>query len=150
MATKIVMILAVVIALASVAVARDYPVTVVRVVDGDTVDVVVDLGLGVSKAERVRLVGVFAPERGETGSKETAERLAAALRCPVAGGLTLRTTQDSRDKYGRLLGRFLCGEVDINAAVMEGRTAEGKGAERKATDDRRPTTEDRGTEGSEK
>lgn len=109
------------------AVARDYPVTVTRVVDGDTVDVQIDLGLGVSKSERVRLTDVFAAERNEAGGREATDRLAAALRCAVAGGLTLRTDRDGRDKYGRLLGQFWCGDRNLNLVLNQQAAPAGKG-----------------------
>jgi len=107
--------------------ARDYPVEVVRVVDGDTVDVSVDLGLGVTKAERVRLVGVYAAELHESGGDAAREYLVLALRCPAGSVLTLRTDHDSRDKYGRLLGVFMCGAENVNERVDKNLGKQGKG-----------------------
>lgn len=92
--------------------AREYPCEVMRVVDGDTVDVQVDMGLGIHKIERVRLLGVWAKERNENGGPEATRKLAELLQCSTT--LILRTNADKRDKYGRLLGEILCGDTNIN------------------------------------
>ena len=114
-------------AVCGLGVARDYPVEVTRVVDGDTVDCRVDLGLGVTKAERVRLVGVYAAEPHEPGGDAAREGLEKALRCPAGERLTLRTTDDARDKYGRLLGVFLCGTNNVNERIDAALGKQGKG-----------------------
>jgi endonuclease YncB( thermonuclease family) len=71
---------------------------VTRVVDGDTVDVRLDGG----RAERVRVLGIDTPERGDCGSAA-----ATAATRQLAGGrhvtLVGDATQDTRDRYGRLL-----------------------------------------------
>ncbi len=72
--------------------------TVARVVDGDTVSVRLDGG----GLERVRLIGIDTPERGEcyAGRATGAARaLAGGRRVELAGD----ATQDARDRYGRLL-----------------------------------------------
>ena len=77
---------------------RLYPV--VKVADGDTVTVVID---GVR--ERVRLLGIDAPELGSPGEcfgRESADR-AAALLTGTSVQLIADDTQDDRDRYGRLL-----------------------------------------------
>ena len=43
---------------------------IVRVVDGDTVDVIIDLGFSLTKKERVRLAGIDAPESRTTDLEE--------------------------------------------------------------------------------
>ena len=77
---------------------RLYPV--VKVADGDTVTVVID---GVR--QRVRLLGIDAPELGSPGEcfgRESADR-AAALLTGTSVQLIADDTQDDRDRYGRLL-----------------------------------------------
>ena len=48
----------------------EYNCKIVRVVDGDTVDVVIDLGFNLSKKERVRLAGIDSPESRTRDAKE--------------------------------------------------------------------------------
>ena len=82
-----------------------------RVVDGDTIDVVVDGVL-----ERVRLVGIDAPERGECGADEAARLLAGLL---DAGEIRLESDTSDRDTFGRLLRYVWAGEVFVNEMLVE-------------------------------
>lgn len=84
-------------------------VTVIRWVDGDTVDLriaaVRDFGFrfryALSFEDRFRLYGINTPERGQPGWAEaTAECNALA---PAGSGVLVRTHMDDRDKYGRWL-----------------------------------------------
>lgn len=78
-----------------------YPRSIVRrVVDADTLDVTLDLGMEVSMRARVRLAGVDAPERG-TVAGNLADRFVRDL-LPAGGEVTVISHE--RDKYGRLLG----------------------------------------------
>lgn len=79
-----------------------YRATVARVVDGDTVDLTVDLGLRITTHLRVRLLGINAPERGKPGG----DAATAALRTwlPSGASVTVQTFKDPGDKYGRWLG----------------------------------------------
>ena len=52
-----------------------YKATVYNVVDGDTVDVNVDLGFKVYTKQRVRLNGIDTPERGQPGYQEAGNKL---------------------------------------------------------------------------
>ena len=96
-----------------------YRCRVVRVVDGDTVDVVVDLGFGVHKSERVRLADVDTPERGDPLWGEATQYTRAWLETHSADGLTLRSTKP-RDKYGRYLAHIGSGRdaVTLNEALI--------------------------------
>jgi micrococcal nuclease len=103
-----------------------------RVVDGDTVDVVIDLGFYLYKKERVRLSGIDAPEIRTRDSEEKVlgydatnwleNRLKDASE--RSGDIFIRTELDgSFGKYGRLLGWIYIGgsEVSINEEmVLEG------------------------------
>ena len=76
-----------------------YNATILGVVDGDTFDAMVDLGLRVFRKERFRVYGINAPERGKLGWDRAKEDLSNLL----AGKSTKRiaTFRDHRDKYGR-------------------------------------------------
>jgi micrococcal nuclease len=80
-----------------------------NVVDGDTIDVVLDLGFNILYAQRVRLAGIDTPESRTTDLAEKALGIEAKeyLKKKLAGAKTvvIRTEKlDSSEKYGRILG----------------------------------------------
>lgn len=79
-----------------------YRATVTKVVDGDTVDVDLDLGVHVVlHSERLRLRHVNAPEHGTAAGDAATKRLRELL--PVGTRVYVRTELDRTEKYGRLL-----------------------------------------------
>ena len=105
----------------------EYRAKVIKVVDGDTVDVDIDLGFGVwLKDERVRIMGIDTPESRTRDKVEKKFGLAAKARLKELLGATpiLKTQvgkggEDMKGKFGRILGDFLtedgkkCGELLI-------------------------------------
>lgn len=93
---------------------------VVRVVDGDTVDVVIDLGFSLTKKERVRLAGIDAPESRTTDLEEKELGLDAKefleRRLGDCPNLKVKTEKDG--KYGRMLGWLMCGQMNINKEMI--------------------------------
>ena len=90
----------------------EYSCRIVRVVDGDTVDIDIDLGFDVwLKKQRIRLYGVDTPESRTRDLEEKKYGLAAKKfvekRLPIGSKQTLRTKLDDRGKFGRILGEFL-------------------------------------------
>jgi len=94
-----------------------------RVVDGDTIDVTIDLGFDLYKKERVRVAGVDTPEKRTRNLEEkelgidATEWLKAKLEGAVAGDddLVIRTELDGGvGKYGRLLGWLYIGDNDLS------------------------------------
>ena len=90
-----------------------------RVVDGDTIDVTIDLGFDLYKKERVRVAGVDTPEKRTRNLEEKALGIDATnwlkkkLEDTIAGEdeLTIRTELvGGMGKYGRLLGWLYIGE----------------------------------------
>lgn len=79
----------------------EYPhCTVVRVIDGDTIVVDIDLGLHMYRRnEHVRLFGVDCPERNTPEGKVAKARVEELL--PV--GTAIQLTSEKLDKYGRML-----------------------------------------------
>lgn len=73
-----------------------YNATVTRVVDGDTLDLDVDLGFSVHYRTSVRLLGCNARELSQDGGKEARDNLRALL--PVGTAVTVATVK--ADKYG--------------------------------------------------
>jgi len=90
----------------------EYRVKIKRVVDGDTVDVDIDLGFGVWLTnERVRLYGVDTPESRTRDKIEKIYGLAAKdfvkKFCDDKVGMILKTkTYDSKGKFGRIMGEL--------------------------------------------
>ena len=92
----------------------EYRVNVIKVVDGDTVDVDIDLGFGVwLKGERVRIMGIDTPESRTSDKVEKKFGLAAKARLKsLLGKQAVLKTQVNKDgedmkgKFGRILGDF--------------------------------------------
>lgn len=99
-----------------------YRCQVFNVVDGDTVDCLIDLGLYIQTTARIRLWGINAVERTDP-RHVTAQ---AFLRFLVIGKpLTIQTLKDKREKYGRLLGIFHEANSDrsVNQKMLDQRMA---------------------------
>lgn len=92
----------------------DYKCKIVKVIDGDTVDVDIDLGFGIwMKDERVRIMGIDTPESRTRDLVEKKFGLAAKERLKSLLGKTsvLKTQvsksgEDMKGKFGRILGDF--------------------------------------------
>ena len=85
----------------------DYMATLVRVIDGDTVDCDIDLGFGVLlKNQRVRLYGINTPETRTRDLKEKQAGLAAHARLVelLPEKFVLTSVKDKKGKFGRILG----------------------------------------------
>ena len=95
-----------------------YYAEVVRWVDGDTVDLKVELGFHLTTESRFRLYGIDTPERGRPGYKEAIEFVNTLA--PV-GTLVLIESHPPQDKYGRYLTRVYP-IVTIHQAVEVGST----------------------------
>jgi len=93
-----------------------YRGTVTRVVDGDTLDVRLTGG----KTERIRLIGIDTPERGVCFTSQAtarARQLAMSKRVVLRGD----ATQDTRDRYGRLLAYvWVPGGKDLGYHLVAG------------------------------
>lgn len=85
-----------------------------RVVDGDTVDLVVDLGFSVFHKVRVRILGVNTPERGDAGWDE-ATSYTRAWFAAHSGVLLIRTVKD-KDKYGRILAHIEADTIPVRSS----------------------------------
>lgn len=82
----------------------EYKAHPVYVVDGDTVDLDVDLGFHVTIRDRFRLRGINTPERGQPGYQEAKYFVSVAiLSLPF---VAISTYLDRTDKYGRMLAEL--------------------------------------------
>jgi micrococcal nuclease len=103
-----------------------YVKQVTKVVDGDTIDVVIDLGFDISFTSRVRLAGIDTPESRTRDLAEKALGLESkkylADRIKAAKNVVIRTEKiNSSEKFGRILGwLYLDGESNsINHEMIE-------------------------------
>jgi len=102
----------------------EYNCTVTRVVDGDTIDVILDLGFSVLHKCRVRLYGIDTPESRTKNQDEKARGKLAAkyLKDSINNGteIILRSKlKDSKGKYGRVLGEIIVDNININQSMIE-------------------------------
>ena len=90
-----------------------------KIVDGDTIDVDIDLGFDISFSSRVRLAGIDTPESRTTDAKEKAlglevkEKIKKEL--AAAKDVVIKTEKpDSSEKYGRILGWVFLDGADLS------------------------------------
>ena len=101
----------------------EYRATVVKVVDGDTVDVDIDLGFGIVLSdERVRIAGIDTPESRTRDREEKKFGLAAKARVKQLLGKTCvlktqinKSGEDMKGKFGRILGEFNVYDSDTDS-----------------------------------
>ena len=106
-----------------------YRCKILRVVDGDTVDVDIDLGFGMwMHKERVRMMGIDTPESRTSDKVEKQFGLASKNRLkellPVGSSQVLKTEidrngEDAKGKFGRILGDFLIEEKRATEILIE-------------------------------
>jgi len=94
--------------------------SVLRVIDGDTIDVDIDLGFSISLSKRVRLAGIDTPESRTTNLNEKKLGLEVKewLKNKLEGqkDIIVKTElPDSTEKYGRILGYLFIGDDEVSA-----------------------------------
>jgi len=102
----------------------EYSCEVKKIVDGDTIDVVLDLGFSILHKCRVRLYGIDTPEsRTRNKDEKVRGKLAAKyLEDAINNGtkVVLRSKlKDSKGKYGRVLGEVVVDDININVSMIE-------------------------------
>ena len=102
----------------------EYGCKITRVVGGDTVDVILDLGFSILHKCRVRLYGIDTPEsRTRDKDEKVRGKLASKfLQDAIDNGkkVVLRSKlKDSKGKYGRVLGEIVVDNININASMIE-------------------------------
>ncbi len=94
--------------------------SVLKVVDGDTIDAAIDLGFDISLTKRIRLAGVDTPESRTTDANEKKLGLEVKewLKKKLEGqtDVIVKTElPDSTEKYGRILGHLFIGDKEVSA-----------------------------------
>ena len=103
-----------------------YKAIITKVIDGDTVDVDIDLGFEVwLRNQRIRLYGIDTPESRTSDKVEKVFGNLAKSKilkfCPVGASIILQTkTDDSRGKYGRILGELITEDgLNVNQYMID-------------------------------
>ena len=88
-----------------------------RVVDGDTIDISIDLGFDLTKKERVRLAGIDTPEKRTKDQKEKEMGYQATefLEMHVMEEKKLNVKTEKEGKFGRMLGWLYKSETDTTS-----------------------------------
>jgi micrococcal nuclease len=114
---------------------------ITNVVDGDTIDVDIDLGFSISYSQRVRLAGIDTPESRTTNKAEKILGLESKeylkTKIKEAKTVVIKTEKpDSSEKYGRILGwLYIDGQLkSINEQMIEDGYAWGYMGETKIKD----------------
>ena len=104
----------------------EYKATIIKVVDGDTVDVDIDLGFDTwLHNQRIRLYGIDTPECRTRNKKEKAHGLLAkayAQKTLKLGGVYALRTKE-KGKFGRYLGEIRVGRTTINKLLIQEKLA---------------------------
>jgi micrococcal nuclease len=112
--------------------------SVLKVVDGDTIDASIDLGFDISLEKRIRLAGIDAPESRTTNLKEKALGLESKewLKKTLEGAkdIIIKTEKpDSTEKYGRIIGHLFINDQETslnNQMIAEGYALEYEGGKK--------------------
>ena len=101
----------------------EYKCKLVRVIDGDTVDIDIDLGFGVwLRKQRIRMYGIDTPESRTRDLEEKKYGLAAKeflQKWTDAGELRIKTHKDAKGKFGRILGELWTFDTNINEKMIK-------------------------------
>ena len=97
---------------------------VTKVVDGDTIDVILDMGFNILFAQRVRLFGIDTPESRTRDLVEKKYGLKAKKvlqdKLKKAKSITIRTHKgEEKGKFGRILGDIYCDGKSVNSEMVK-------------------------------
>jgi len=96
-----------------------YKAKVTKIVDGDTIDVDIDLGFYIRVTKRIRFSFINAPERYTDAGKQATSFLNSTI--PVGSFVIIKTEIDKADKYGRVLAEIFTDEnsISVNKTMIE-------------------------------
>ena len=111
----------------------EYRVKIIKVIDGDTVDVDIDLGFGITLTdERVRIMGIDTPEsRTRDKVEKVFGKAAKQALLDMLGKTSILKTQINRDgedmkgKFGRILGDFIVDRNGEECSVVKALVEDG-------------------------
>lgn len=94
-----------------------YRIVDYKVIDGDTVDLTIDLGFNIHHKSRFRLYGINAPERKDKEVWLASKNYLNKMMAEFFPRITANTVKDKKDKYGRYLVN-LVSDTNFNLNVM--------------------------------
>ena len=98
----------------------EYNAILERVIDADTLDVVLDLGFKLSLRTNVRLAHVDAPELNTQAGQDAKRFLKTLLTIELeTNNPTLKVKTSKPDKYGRCLAEVTVNDIDLSAALIK-------------------------------
>lgn len=104
---------------------------IIKVVDGDTIDAMVDLGFDTHIKCRIRLLGINAPESRTRDKEEKKRGLEAKARLKELCKGNVLLQSHGKEKYGRILGELFSSGISLNnIMVAEGHAKEYYGGKR--------------------
>ena len=99
----------------------NYNCSLIRVIDGDTIDVNIDLGFNIWHKGRIRMAGIDTPESRTRNKEEKVLGLAAKSRLKELlkkKKLSINCTKE-KGKFGRILADVLANDININKQLMD-------------------------------
>ena len=92
----------------------EYKISVVKVIDGDTIDAEINLGFDVKVKKRIRFIGINTPESRTRDLEEKARGLAAKdrVKALLEGSNNIHLTSHGVGKFGRCLGEIMIDMID--------------------------------------
>ena len=101
----------------------EYSCEIDRVVDGDTVDVIIDLGFKIFHKARVRMYGIDTPESRTRDLDEKARGILSKSFLQDAlvqsNKVIIKTQKDAKGKFGRVLGELYVNDININQLMVD-------------------------------
>lgn len=102
----------------------EYRCKILKIVDGDTIDVDIDLGFGIwLRNERIRIIGIDTPESRTKDKVEkifgTAAKIFLSNLIPVDSMQIIRTNKDTTGKFGRILGDIIINDTLLSKIMIE-------------------------------
>lgn len=95
----------------------EYKATVLKIVDGDTVDIEIDLGFDIRTVQRVRMAGINAAEHNTAAGQEAITWMKARLQ--IGQPVTIQSEKPGGgDKYGRYLATIIDGTGNVNQSIV--------------------------------
>ena len=101
----------------------EYSCEIDRVVDGDTVDVIIDLGFKIFHKARVRMYGIDTPESRTRDLDEKARGILSKSFLQDAlvqsNKVIIKTQKDAKGKFGRVLGELYVNDINIIQLMVD-------------------------------
>jgi micrococcal nuclease len=95
-------------------------INIIKVIDGDTVDAMIDLGFNIYTKKRIRLMGINTPESRTRDKEEKKRGLAAKSRLNelLSENKCIKLKSYGVGKFGRVLGEIIIGDQNVNDILV--------------------------------